>query len=72
MLKGLIYEGLYNNAWVLLKNDIYYVMKTGVTHSESVAAFEKTEDGFSIAKKYCDYLDKRTEENKIANKGLHL
>lgn len=58
-LKQVKHEGIHGKAWVMDKPTAYYVMKVGITHSESVAAFDHTEDGLSLAIAYCDYLDKR-------------
>lgn len=60
-LKQVIHEGVHGKAWVMdsLNQKAYLVMKTGVTHSESIAGFDKSEDGLSLAIAYCDYIDKR-------------
>lgn len=53
-------EGLF---WILSqKNKAYYVMKTGVTHSTSIASFDHTPDGLSLAEAYFNYQVKREKE----------
>ena len=49
---------VYENApfWVYKAKDCYYVMKDGITHSESDSAYHLTDDGLSIAKARCNYL----------------
>ena len=49
-------DGTY---WELDSKDAYVVMKNGVTHSTSVQAFRRDEDGLSCAVAYCKYLEKR-------------
>lgn len=45
--------------WVLDTGRAYAVMVSGVTHSESESAYERTDDGLSIAVARCDYLANR-------------
>ena len=47
--------------WVLRQRDQYTVMQTGLTHSTSDSAYEKTPDGLSIAIARCSHLHKRTQ-----------
>lgn len=55
--KQIIHEnGMF---WVCENSDDYTVYKIGVTHSVSDSAYEKSEDGKSIAIARCDYLAKR-------------
>lgn len=44
--------------WVLDTGKAYAVMVAGVTHSESDSAYERNEDGLSIAVARCNYLAK--------------
>ena len=42
--------------WVLDTGKAYAVMVTGVTHSTSESAYERTDDGLSLAVARCNYL----------------
>ena len=61
--KQIIHEnGMF---WVCENSDDYTVYKIGVTHSVSDSAYEKNEDGKSIAIARCDYLSKRYEKTLL-------
>ena len=45
--------------WVLRERDRYTVLRNGLTHSESDSAYEKTDDGLSIAVARCNYLARK-------------
>ena len=52
--KDIVYEK--GTFWVLRTRTGYVVLKNNTTHSESDGIeYPLTEDGLSIAKKYCDY-----------------
>lgn len=54
--------------WVLKDTNkkAYHVMKTGVTHSTSIASFELNDDGFTLAEAYFNYQVNREERLKQA------
>ena len=54
-------EIVYENpkAWVSREIGSYIVWRIGVTCSTSDSAYEKTDDGLSIAKARCDYLARK-------------
>jgi hypothetical protein len=54
--------------WVGCTRRAYVVYVTGVTHSTSDSAYERNDDGLSIAIARCDYLAKR-DEDKSASKA---
>jgi len=43
------------------KNKAYHVMKIGITHSKSIASFEFSPDGLSLAEAYFNYQVKREQ-----------
>ena len=45
--------------WVASTKNAYVVMAVGLTHSKSESAYDKSEDGLSIAVARCNYLAKR-------------
>ena len=45
--------------WVASTKNAYVVMANGLTHSKSESAYDKSEDGLSIAVARCNYLAKR-------------
>lgn len=47
------------NFWVLDTGKAYAVMVSGVTHSISESAYERTDDGLSIAVARCNYLSSK-------------
>lgn len=47
--------------WVGRQRDAYVVYETGITHSTPDSAYERNEDGLSIAIARADYLAKRAE-----------
>ena len=62
--KDIVIEG--EGFWILKdkKKNAYHVMKIKSTHSESIASFELTDDGLSLAMAYYRY-----QENRIKEKG---
>ena len=56
----ILYEN--GNFWVMRGKGCYYVMRSGITHSESDSAYHFNDDGLSIAKARCDYLAKYSKE----------
>lgn len=49
----ILYErGAY---WICLIRGAHHVMKSGITHSETVQPFGGDADGLSLAKAYVDY-----------------
>lgn len=46
--------------WVLDTGKAYQVMAIKVTHSETDSAYERSNDGLSIAIARCNYLAKRS------------
>lgn len=49
--------------WILSqKNKAYHVMKTGITHSTSIASFTYDPDGLSLAEAYFNYQVNREKE----------
>src|SRR5665213_3059251 len=47
--------------WVSADRQAYVVWRIGVTHSISDSAYPKTEDGLTIAKARCNYLQSRKD-----------
>jgi len=56
-IKDIKYEN--GRFWVLDTGKAYAVMVNGITHSESDSAYERTDDGLSIAVARCNYLASR-------------
>ena len=50
------------NYWVLDTGKAYQVMAIKITHSEADSAYERSEDGLSIAIARCNYLAKRVSK----------
>lgn len=48
--------------WVLDTGKSYAVMAIGVTHSTTDSAYERSDDGLSIAIARCNYLAKRASK----------
>lgn len=51
--------------WVLDTGKAYAVMVTGVIHSTSESAYERTPDGLSIAVARCNYLAARRPDTHL-------
>lgn len=51
--------------WVRKELYAYVVYENGITHAESIQAFQPDTDGLSLAKAYCDYRG-GTYDRKIA------
>jgi len=54
--------------WVRTDKSYYTVCQSGLTHSVTLVSFEKSADGLSLAKAYCDYKSKHTAPEE----GAHL
>lgn len=50
------------NYWVLDTGKAYVVMAIGITHSTTDSAYERSDDGLSIAIARCNYLAKRSHK----------
>ena len=41
--------------WIMKEDNLYYVMKDTITHSKSIACYDR----FDFAETYCVYMDSR-------------
>lgn len=48
--------------WVFKDKKGYHVMKAGITHSTSDSSYTLDENGLSVAKARCNYLDNRARK----------
>lgn len=57
----IMYESQRSIAFVVRERGAYCVAFNKGTHSEIESKYARNEDGLSIAKARCDYLDKRAQ-----------